>query len=96
MVKNIEARVMAAIQMPWKVSGSKISNPTWRSRPSWYQISEQDKMIHPELQHFMAKRMNAKSVSLAASHASAVSHPREIAALIVTAAESAAANVAAA
>jgi len=95
-VEPEEARVMAAIQMPWKVSGSKMSSPAWRSRPSWYQISEQDKMINPELQHFMAKRMDAKTVSLDASHASAVSHPREIAELIVTAAESAAANDAAA
>jgi pimeloyl-ACP methyl ester carboxylesterase len=95
-VEPEEARVMAAVQMPWKVSGNKMSSPAWRSRPSWYQISEQDKMINPELQHFMAKRMGATTVSLDASHASAVSHPREIAALIVTAAESAATNNAAA
>jgi pimeloyl-ACP methyl ester carboxylesterase len=95
-VEPEEARVMAAVQMPWKVSGNKMSSPAWRSRPSWYQISEQDKMINPELQHFMAKRMGATTVSLDASHASAVSHPREIAALIVTAAGSAATNNAAA
>jgi pimeloyl-ACP methyl ester carboxylesterase len=95
-VEPEEARVMAAVQMPWRVSGSKMSSPAWRSRPSWYQISEQDKMINPELQHFMAKRMDATTVSLDASHASAVSHPREIAALIVTAAGSAATNDAAA
>jgi len=89
-VEPEEARVMAAVQMPWKVSGSKMSSPAWRSRPSWYQISEQDKMINPELQHFMAKRIGATIVSLAASHASAVSHPRDIAALIETAAGSAA------
>jgi pimeloyl-ACP methyl ester carboxylesterase len=85
-----EARVMAAVQMPWKVSESKISSPAWHSRPSWYQISEADKMINPELQRFMAKRIGAKTISLNASHASAVSHPDEIAELIVDAAGSAA------
>jgi pimeloyl-ACP methyl ester carboxylesterase len=85
-----EARVMAAVQMPWKVPADKISNPAWRSRPSWYQISERDLMINPELQHFMAKRIGAKTVSLDASHASAVSRPREIADLIMDAANSAA------
>jgi pimeloyl-ACP methyl ester carboxylesterase len=81
-----EARVMAAIQMPWKVSGTRISNPAWRTHPSWYQISEQDKMINPELQHFMSQRMGARTISLDASHASAVSHPDEIAQLIADAA----------
>jgi pimeloyl-ACP methyl ester carboxylesterase len=90
-----EARVMAAVQMPWKVPANKISNPAWRSRPSWYQISERDLMINPELQHFMAKRIGAKTISLDASHASAVSHPREIADLIMDAANSAALKVSA-
>ena len=83
-----EARVMAAVQMPWKVSGDRISNPAWRTHPSWYQVSEQDRMINPELQHFMARRIGAKTVSLEASHASAVSHPVEIAELIADAADS--------
>jgi pimeloyl-ACP methyl ester carboxylesterase len=83
-----EARVMAAVQMPWKVSGSPMASPAWRKHPSWYQISEQDKMINPELQHFMSRRMGAKTISLDASHASAVSHPAEIAELIADAADS--------
>ena len=90
-----EARVMAAVQMPWKVPANKITTPAWRSRPSWYQISERDLMINPELQHFMAKRIGAKTLSLDASHASAVSHPREIAELIMEAANSAAQKVSA-
>jgi len=94
-VDREEARVMAAVQMPWKVPANKISNPAWRSRPSWYQISERDLMINPELQHFMAKRIGAKTISLDASHASAVSHPREIADLIMDAANSAALKVSA-
>lgn len=84
-----EARVMASVQMPWKVPTNKISSPAWRSRPSWYQVSERDLMINPELQRFMAKRIGAKTISLDASHASAVSCPREIADLIIDAANSA-------
>jgi len=91
-----EARVMAAVQMPWKVPANKISSPAWRSRPSWYQVSEQDKMINPELQHLMAKRIGATTISLAASHASAVSHPVAIADLIVDAAGAAAKKASAA
>ena len=92
-----EARVMAAVQMPWKVPADRISNPAWRTRPSWYQVSERDMMINPELQHFMAKRIGANTISLDASHASAVSHPREVADLIMDAANLAAdaANLAA-
>ena len=88
-----EARIMAAVQMPWKVPANTISSPAWRSRPSWYQISERDLMINPELQRFMAKRIGAKTLSLDASHASAVSRPREIADLIMDAANTAALKV---
>ena len=84
-----EARVMAAVQMPWKVSSSRIVTPAWRSRPSWYQVSEEDRMINPELQRMMAKRIGATTLSLKSSHASAVSHPVEIAELIMTAAKAA-------
>ena len=83
-----EAQVMAATQMPWKVSPSRIFNPAWRTHPTWYQISEQDKMINPELQHFMAQRIGAKTISLDASHASAVSRPDAVAELIMDAAGS--------
>jgi hypothetical protein len=48
----------------------------------------QDKMINPELQHFMAQRIGAKTISLEASHASAVSHPDAVAELIMDAASS--------
>ncbi len=91
-----EARVMAAVQMPWKVPTTKISSPAWRTLPSWYQISERDMMINPELQHLMAKRIGANTISLDASHASAVSHPHEVADLIMDAANSAAVKVGAA
>lgn len=91
-----EARVMAAVQMPWKVPAGAISSPAWRTRPSWYQVSERDLMINPVLQHFMAKRIGATTISLEASHASAVSRPREVAGLIMDAAKAAAVSAGAA
>lgn len=60
-----------------------ISTPAWKTKPSWYQISTQDRMIHPENQKVMSARLNAKKViSLDASHASLASHPKEISDLI--------------
>jgi pimeloyl-ACP methyl ester carboxylesterase len=84
-VDPAEARVMAAVQMPWKVPADTMSHPAWRSRPSWYQVSTGDLMINPDLQRFMAQRIGATTLSLDASHASAVSRPREIADLIIAA-----------
>ncbi|GAM32348.1 hypothetical protein P23_2873 [Acinetobacter calcoaceticus] len=63
--------------------GDTISSPAWKTKPSWYQISTQDRMISPENQEFMSSRLNAKKViSLDASHASLASKPVEVADLI--------------
>jgi pimeloyl-ACP methyl ester carboxylesterase len=63
--------------------GDNISNPAWRHKPSWYQISSQDHMIAPANQQMMSARLKARKViTLDASHASLASHPREVAALI--------------
>jgi len=67
--------------------GDTVTAPAWRAKPSWYQISSQDRMIHPDNQRNMASRLGAKKViTLDASHASLASHPDEIAALIAEAA----------
>lgn len=69
--------------------GDVISNPAWKNKPSWYQISSQDRMIHPDNQARMAKRLNAKKViTLDASHASLASKAAEVATLIDEAAKS--------
>ena len=89
---KVEARVMAAVQKP--IAGrcfeDKVTKPAWKSRPTWYQVSEDDRMIPPEAQRWMAERMGATTISLPASHASLVSHPAEIAKLIMAAAQTAA------
>ena len=80
-----EARVMAVTQKaPLATNfGDTISNPAWRNKDCWYQISSEDRMIHPDNQAMMSGRMNAKKViTLPASHASLASMPAEIAALI--------------
>lgn len=65
----------------------KIDDPAWRHKPSWYQISSEDRMIAPENQRAMAARMNPrKTITLAASHASLASKPVEVADLIAEAA----------
>jgi pimeloyl-ACP methyl ester carboxylesterase len=58
----------------------------WHSKPSWYAVSKDDQTINPDLERFLAKRMNATTVELDAGHLSLVSHPREVADLILAAA----------
>jgi pimeloyl-ACP methyl ester carboxylesterase len=63
----------------------KSGPPAWNQLPTWYQISESDLMIPPDAQRQFAKQMNATTISINASHASYVSHPDEIAKLILDA-----------
>ena len=80
-----EGRVMAVTQKAPIAStfGDNISVPAWKSKPCWYQVSADDRMIHPENQKRMSARMGAKKIiTLQASHASLASHPVEVAALI--------------
>jgi len=58
----------------------------WRSKPSWYAVSKQDRTIDPGLERFLAQRMTATTVELEAGHLSLISHPKEIATLILAAA----------
>lgn len=89
-----EAFVMAATQKaPLAATfGNNITDPAWKHKPSWYQISSDDRMIAPENQQRMSSRMNARKViTLKASHASLASHAGEVAALIDEAAKATAA-----
>jgi len=86
-----EALVMSLSQRPihGQCFGDVADNPAWATKPSWYQISDQDHMIPPETQQEMADRMSPKkTIHLNAGHASLASHPQEVAALILEAAES--------
>lgn len=67
--------------------GDNVTAPAWKGKPCYYQVSLQDRMIHPENQQMMAARMDpVKTIELDASHASLASHPAEIAGLIAEAA----------
>lgn len=87
-VDPTQARIMAAVQKPIaaKIFGEKATQASWKSLPSWYLVSERDRILAPETQWFMAKRMNSAIAALAGSHASLVSHAAEAAELVAAAA----------
>ncbi len=87
-VEPRKAAVLYAVQEPTAASllAGRTTAAAWRSKPSWYAVSKQDQTINPDLERFLAKRMNATTVELEAGHLSLVSHPREIADLILAAA----------
>jgi pimeloyl-ACP methyl ester carboxylesterase len=62
---------------------NNVTVPAWKSKPCWYQISSEDRMLPPAIQQWMSARMNPKKIiSLKSSHASLASKPNEVAALI--------------
>jgi pimeloyl-ACP methyl ester carboxylesterase len=82
------AKVLYAVQEPFQKSllTGKTTQAAWRSKPSWYAVSTEDRTINPDLERFMAKRMGAKTIELKASHLSLISCPAEITNLILEAA----------
>ena len=87
-VDQAQAKVLAVVQKPANVSGivnEKSGPPAWKQLPTWYQVSENDHVIPPAHERMFAKQMNATTISLPSSHASPVSHPNEVAQLILNA-----------
>jgi pimeloyl-ACP methyl ester carboxylesterase len=89
-VDPVEASVMAAVQGPLSVKSfaEQSGAPAWKHLPSWYMVATNDQMIPPEAEKLMAQRMGATVRSVSASHAVMVSHPKEVADLIIAAADS--------
>jgi pimeloyl-ACP methyl ester carboxylesterase len=83
-----KAKVLYAVQEPFQKAllAGKTTHAAWRSKPSFYAVSTEDRTINPDLERFMAKRMGAKTIEVKASHLSLISHPQEIADLILEAA----------
>ncbi|UGT43195.1 alpha/beta hydrolase [Nocardia yamanashiensis] len=80
-----EALVMAVTQKApvGSTFGDTVTAPAWKRKPSWYQVSTEDRMIHPDNERRMAQRMNPRAiVELPASHASLASQPKAVADLI--------------
>jgi pimeloyl-ACP methyl ester carboxylesterase len=86
-VDPVRARVLYAVQ--GRVSESLFRDRTtaaaWRSKPSWYAVSRRDRITSPELQRFLARRMNATTVEIDSGHLSLITHPDEVTQLILSA-----------
>jgi pimeloyl-ACP methyl ester carboxylesterase len=88
-VDEDKAAFMADSQVPWGVEAlsGTISEPAWKTKPSWYLVATDDRMIPPPAQRLMAKRAGSTIVEVAGSHAIYVSQPYAVAALIEDAAK---------
>jgi pimeloyl-ACP methyl ester carboxylesterase len=86
-----KAKVLYAVQgrVADTLFASRTTQAAWHTKPTWYAVSTQDRTTNPDLQRFLAKRMGAHTTELASSHVSLISHPTEIAQLIIEAAEQA-------
>ena len=86
-----EAAFMADSQVPWGLEalGGTISEPAWKTKPSWYLLTTDDKMIPPDAQRAMSTRAGSTVVEIKASHAVYVSQPEAVASIIEKAAKGA-------
>ena len=87
-VKSETAAFMADSQVPWgvKALSGVVKEPAWKSKPSWYLVSTEDRMIPPDAQRSMAGRAGSQVVEVKGSHAVYVSRPEAVADLIEQAA----------
>jgi pimeloyl-ACP methyl ester carboxylesterase len=83
-----QTKVMAATQGPisGKTFDEKVSTAAWRTKPSWYVVAEKDRMIQPDLERAMAKKIKASTTALPTSHVAMLSRPKDVAAVILQAA----------
>src|SRR4051812_5083054 len=88
------AAFMASSQVPWGVGAlaGTITEPAWRTKPSWYLVSTEDRMIPPPAQRIMSKRAGSTVAEVAGSHAVYVSQPKSVATFIEKAASELAAK----
>jgi pimeloyl-ACP methyl ester carboxylesterase len=86
---EVKAKALYAVQQPFHKAllTGKTANAAWRSKPSYYAVSTEDRTINPDLERFMAKRMGARTIEVKASHLSLISQPEEISGLILQAAQ---------
>ncbi|HEY9846790.1 MAG TPA: alpha/beta hydrolase [Candidatus Caenarcaniphilales bacterium] len=90
-VAPAEAQVLAVTQKPANsvTFEQTLDKASWKTIPSWYLVSQEDQAVNPELQRFMAQRIGAKTTEIKASHVAYISHPREVANLVIEAASAA-------
>jgi pimeloyl-ACP methyl ester carboxylesterase len=83
-----QAEFMAIAQVPISTEAftHKVTNPAWKTKPTWYMVATEDRSINPEQERMMAKRAHATTVEVKASHVAYMSHPKEAAKLVEEAA----------
>jgi pimeloyl-ACP methyl ester carboxylesterase len=86
-----EIALCAAVQRPISVRciQEPAPKPAWRSKPSWFLIAEEDRMINPKTQHFMAQRMGATVRSFPVDHTPILTAPEKVVEVLLAAAEAA-------
>ena len=87
-VDQAQADIMATTQKPPSLSSilpEKSGPPAWKQLPTWYQVSGNDRMIPPDVERMFAKQINATTITINASHVPFISHPSQIAGLILNA-----------
>ena len=96
-VSEAKAAFLADSQVPWGVGAlsGAVTEPAWKTKPSWYLVATEDKMIPPPAQRQMAARAGATVAEAAGSHAIYISKPETVAALIAKAAKSVSSEMAA-
>lgn len=87
-VDPVRARMLYAVQgrISNELFNGRTTQAAWRDKPTYYAVSMNDRTINPDLGRFMAKRLNASTIKLDASHLSIVSKANEVADLIIKAA----------
>ena len=88
-VDPVKAKVMYAVQQPLAAAafGDVMGVPAWKALPTWYLVAEDDQALPPDAERQFAARMGATTVEIPSSHVAMVSHPDDVAQLIVTAAK---------
>jgi pimeloyl-ACP methyl ester carboxylesterase len=84
-----QRRILAATQGPTNGAcfGAKLTNAAWKSKPNWYVVAANDRMIAPDLERQFAKTMKAKTITVPSSHVAMLSHAQKVAQLIIDAAK---------
>ena len=87
-LSEAEQKILIATQGPTGSAafGTRISNPAWKNKPTWFVIASEDRVISPKLEEAEAQKMNAKSITIPSSHVVLLSHPGEVASFIERAA----------
>ena len=84
-----ERKLIYATQVPLAASAGeeKVHNPAWKTKPSWFIVAAQDRVINPDLERFKAKLIKATTIELNSSHVPMISQPNKVADFIIKAAE---------